>query len=192
VISGRAQEDIQERLAGTGVFEIIGNHGLEPRSPREADAARVQTWVPELQQKLGGLPGTILENKGYSLAVHYRRSLAPANARATIFRAAAGLAGVRVIGGKRVVNLLPRDGPNKGTALQMASEKFRSELTVYLGDDDTDEDVFTLGDAVRLLTIRVGRRRGSSAAYYVATQRSVDTLLAALVQMRDQVWRQSG
>lgn len=192
VISGRAQEDIQGRLSGTGVFEIIGNHGLEPRYPRDADAALVQTWVPQLRRQLNARRGIVVENKGYSLAVHYRSSPVPADARAVILRAATGLSDVRVIGGKRVVNLLPRDGPNKGTALQTAREKFRSDIAVYLGDDDTDEDVFKLRDDVSLLTIRVGRKPGSRAEFYVANQRSVDVLLDTLVQLRDQAWRDSG
>ena len=53
-----------------------------------------------------------------------------------------------------------------------------------MGDDETDEDVFALDRPGRLLGIRVGRKRSSSATYYVRTQADVDRLLRALLALR--------
>jgi hypothetical protein len=54
-----------------------------------------------------------------------------------------------------------------------------------VGDDETDEDVFALRRPGRLLGIRVRRRRGSSAAYYIRTQAEIDRLLRALLAFRN-------
>lgn len=189
IISGRAQEDVQRRVHGTGVFEVIGNHGLEPRCPRESDAVRVRAWVEVLGRQLAALPGVVIEDKQFSLAIHYRRSPARRQARMAILRAASALDGVRVIGGKSVINLVPSEGPHKGTALEIAREKLRCDSALYVGDDETDEDVFALDDPARLLTVRVGTKRRSRALFYVPDQKSVDTLLATLLELRQKLWR---
>jgi trehalose-6-phosphatase len=53
---------------------------------------------------------------------------------------------------------------------------------LYVGDDDTDEDVFVLGGSDGLLGIRVGESEESAAAYCVRDQESVDELLGLLLQ----------
>jgi len=189
VISGRSQEDVQRRVSEAGVFEVIGNHGLEPRCPRDTDAAQVRAWIPSLGRRLSRVPGVVIEDKVFSVAVHYRRSRARGNARSAILRAASVLDGVRVIGGKSVINLVPREGPHKGTALETAREKLGCDVALYVGDDETDEDVFALDDPARLLTVRVRPKRTSRAAFYVQNQKSVDVLLATLLQLREEHWR---
>ena len=53
-----------------------------------------------------------------------------------------------------------------------------------MGDDETDEDVFTLDQPGRLLTIRVGPKRSSAARYYIANQPAIDDLLRVLLELR--------
>jgi hypothetical protein len=53
-----------------------------------------------------------------------------------------------------------------------------------VGDDDTDEDVFRLDQPGRLLTIRVGAKRASHAAYCIRDQRQIDVLIGALCALR--------
>ena len=55
---------------------------------------------------------------------------------------------------------------------------------MYVGDDETDEDVFALDQPGQLLTVRVGPKRSSSAAYYIRTQAEVDRLLGSLLAFR--------
>jgi trehalose 6-phosphate phosphatase len=88
--------------------------------------------------------------------------------------------GVRLVGGKLVVNLLPAGAPHKGLALEAARERFGCDTALYVGDDETDEDVFALDQPGRLLAIRVGRRRGSAAGYYLRNQREIDRVLRVL------------
>ena len=71
---------------------------------------------------------------------------------------------VRLVGGKHVVNLLPAGAPHKGLALERARARLGCDTAIYVGDDETDEDVFALDQPGRLLAIRVGRKPSSSAA----------------------------
>jgi trehalose 6-phosphate phosphatase len=126
----------------------------------------------------------VIEDKGLSLAVHYRRSRQKKKARARLLAAAARLRDVRLVGGKQVLNLLPAEAPHKGLALERARARLRCDTALYVGDDETDEDVFALDQPGQLLTIRVGRKTSSSADYYVRTQAEVDRLLRVLLALR--------
>jgi trehalose 6-phosphate phosphatase len=180
VISGRARSDVRRRLRGTGVADVIGNHGLEPSGVTASARRVVRRWLPHLRQRLGDVRGIAIEDKGLSIAVHYRNTRQRAAARTRIVGAAAEMDGVRLVGGKLVVNLLPAGAPHKGLALEAARERFACDTALYVGDDETDEDVFALDQPGRLLAIRVGRRRGSAAGYYIRNQREIDRVLRAL------------
>lgn len=184
VISGRAQEDVARRLRGTGIREVIGNHGLEPWRRTEPFAADVDGWATTLRRRLAGVEGVFVEDKLFSLAIHYRLSPYPDEARRRIEEAVAGLSGIRSIGGKKVVNVLPAGAPDKGAALEAARMELKCQAALYLGDDQTDEDVFGLAGASRLLSIRVGESPASRAAFYVPDQWAVDTLLERLLALR--------
>jgi trehalose 6-phosphate phosphatase len=182
VISGRARADVLRRVRGLGVREVIGNHGIE--ADGAAALPEVRRWIPLLEQRLGRLQGVTIEDKGLSLAVHYRRSRAKRAARARILAAAAGLGDVRLVAGKQVLDVLPPGAPDKGLALERVRARLGCETAVYVGDDETDEDVFALARSRRLLGIRVGPRRGSAAAYYIRTQAEIDLLLDRLLTLR--------
>jgi trehalose 6-phosphate phosphatase len=184
IISGRAQADARRLLHGVGVVQIVGNHGVEPWQASPRLSLEVKKWLPLLERRFAGLKGVQIENKVFSLAVHYRDSREKKKARAAIASAAAALGPLRVIGGKQVVNLLPITAPHKGIALERERERLRCDTAIFVGDDKTDEDVFALDQPGRLLGIRVGRSRTSAAAYYIPSQRSIDDLLRALVDLR--------
>jgi trehalose 6-phosphate phosphatase len=184
VISGRAQSDALDRLRGIDVCEVIGNHGMEPGCANDRYRTEVRRWLPVLNALISALRGVTVEDKGVSVAVHYRKSREKKNARAAIERAVAELGDVRVIGGKQVVNILPIGAPHKGIALLRERDRLRCDTALYVGDDDTDEDVFALDRPGRLLGVRVGASSSSSAPYCVANQRAVDDLLRALIEYR--------
>lgn len=192
VISGRARADVRARLRGIAVREVIGNHGIEPWQATRVLAREVRRWRPLLERRLAGLRGVQIEDKGCSVAVHYRQSRAKQVARAAIAEAAAALGDTRVVGGKQVVNVLPAGAPHKGLALERERDRQRCDTAIYVGDDETDEDVFALDQPGRLLSIRVGARRDSAAEYCVDDQRQVDALLQALIDMRRAFERWNG
>jgi trehalose 6-phosphate phosphatase len=88
------------------------------------------------------------------------------------------------MGGKQVLNILPPDAPHKGMALERARERFGCDTAIYVGDDETDEDVFQLDQPGRLLAVRVGSARSTAATFQLTNQREVDQLLRALVSYR--------
>ncbi|HEX7480703.1 MAG TPA: trehalose-phosphatase, partial [Polyangiales bacterium] len=123
VISGRGLADVRQRLAGVPLAAVVGNHGLEP-SQRMVDHARTaREWLPRLQQRLRVEPGVEIEDKRYSLAIHYRRSRSKRLAHLLITLAVAELCpDARSIAGKQVVNVVPPGAPHKGIALERLRE----------------------------------------------------------------------
>jgi trehalose 6-phosphate phosphatase len=184
VISGRMRSDTQDRLKNIGVVGIVGNHGLEPAETPDRHTARVAEWREQLERALSPHRGIHVEDKGLSLAVHYRRSREKRTARAAILGAVQALGPVRVIGGKQVVNVLPEGAPDKGSALERERRRLLCDTAIYVGDDETDEDVFRLDQPGRLLTIRVGDSTTSLAHYCIGSQRDIDAVIAALVRFR--------
>jgi trehalose 6-phosphate phosphatase len=183
VISGRANSDTRARLDGVRVRGVIGNHGAEPRAVN-GFTHEVRRWRRLLDAELSGHPGVAIEVKACSIAIHYRRSRQKRRAREAALRAAARLGAVRIIGGKQVVNLVPLGAPDKGDALERERERLRCDTAIYVGDDDTDEDVFRLDQPGRLLTIRVGAKQTSQAAYCIRDQRQIDVLIRVLASLR--------
>jgi len=184
VISGRSVRDVERRVHGLGLRAVIGNHGLEPwRATHDLELV-VQRWRAFLERTLAELPGVELEDKTYSIAVHYRRSRQKKRARAAIQSALSELSGARVIGGKQVINVVPAGAPHKGMALERERDRLGCDTALFVGDDETDEDVFALEDPGRLLTVRVGPLRSSQASYCLHSQAEIDELMDRLIDLR--------
>jgi trehalose 6-phosphate phosphatase len=184
VISGRARADVAEKVAGIPLRAVIGNHGLEPWRGLFAARRLVLGWRDELAALLPQDPGVVVEDKGPSLAVHFRRARSRGLVRKQVRSAVARLRGTRVVEGKMVVNVLPAHAPDKGQALLRLCRQLRCERAIYVGDDDTDEDAFAVAARFPLLGIRVGRWQRSQAGYFVPRQADVDRLLAVLIESR--------
>ena len=90
-----------------------------------------------------------------------------------------------MIPGIEVVNIVPADAPHKGIALERERFRLHCDTAIYVGDDETDEDVFALDQPGRLLSIRVGRKDASRADFYIHAQKDVDALLRLLVRLRE-------
>jgi trehalose 6-phosphate phosphatase len=183
VISGRAQADLRDMLGPVPIWELVGNHGLEPSSQAAKFEKQVRRWLPRLHQALDPIQGVVIEDKGLSVSVHYRQARRKVAAVRAIIEVTEALRSARVVGGKMVMNVLPENGPNKGSALERVRTKLGCDAAIYVGDDTTDEDVFAL-TGPKLLTVRVGEKRGSKADYYLSDQEEVDELLRRLVALR--------
>jgi trehalose 6-phosphate phosphatase len=192
VISGRSRDDVASKLGNVKTKYVIGNHGLEP-GPNLTKYEREMVVVRHaLTTSLSQVPGVDLEDKRYSIALHYRHAQRKYETYLLIERAIARVRlPVRTVLGKEVVNVVPAGAPNKGDALERLSSIEDCDTTLYIGDDVTDEDVFRLsldeefqpGD---LLTVRVGQSPTSAASYFLGNQREIDRLLAMLVWLREQ------
>jgi trehalose 6-phosphate phosphatase len=185
VISGRSRNDVTSRLEGLPVRYVIGNHGLEPGEHLSTFERLVAEASPILARALSDHSGVDIEDKRFSLAVHYRRSRRKRDARQAIYRAVQALPRpMRTIPGKLVINVLPERAPHKGDALLRLRSKEGADTAIYVGDDATDEDVFQLDQPGRLLSVRVGRAESSAAAYYLRSQREIDAMLSRLNSLR--------
>jgi len=186
LVSGRAIEDL-DRIFAPLTFTAAGLHGCDLRfadgsrfglPDRVMDKAR-----PALRHFVASHPGLLLEDKGATLAVHYRQrpDLGPIVIDA--LTRVAGDADYRVQQGKMVVELKP-PGFDKGGAITrlMQDAPFKDRQPVFIGDDLTDEAGFVAVNAMGGFSVRVGAVSMPSAARYrVATVAALRALLAACV-----------
>lgn len=168
IVSGRSVADVSSRLDFEPHY-VVGNHGAELDAQGSADGAAQLDAARELlaarREELAGA-GVSLEDKGLSLALHYRLSRQPEQARALIGEMLQPLADrYRSFGGKMVENVVPKDAADKGVAVHQLVERSRSSCAVFVGDDVNDEPVFALAPQ-DWLTIRVGRDDPSSRAQF--------------------------
>lgn len=185
VISGRALSDLKKRLSSIEPLEIVGNHGIEWKirtplnQPKEIRAfkKRVKQWHSKLSA-LQDQSGIFIENKGLSISVHISRG----NQATTVNKMLKEITGVRLIGGKKVFNLIPKQAPNKGDALRYLLRLSKCESALFVGDDITDEDAFIERHNLPMLTIRIGNKKGSAAEFFIPTQKDLDELLRFLLK----------
>jgi len=184
VISGRSVGDLRPRVRGLGLKGVVGDQGAEPFRAFPGVHARVREWTPVFAAALSGEQGVRLEKKAYSLAVHLRQAGAKARVRRIVKDVAGQYDGIRLIEGKEVVHVVPLDAPHKGIALERERARLRCDTAIYVGDDETDEDVFALDQPGRLLAVRVGHKAGSRAAFHLRSQRDIDPFLRRLIRLR--------
>ncbi|MDJ0926468.1 MAG: trehalose-phosphatase [Gammaproteobacteria bacterium] len=163
VVSGRAIADIDRVLAPLQL-PAAGIHGLElrfaDRRTKSVAKATLPTVVRErLQAVANRYPGMLLEDKGLSVALHFRA--APAHepeARAAVDREMDSLGDDFTLQrGKMVLEIRP-NGATKGTAVAefMQCAPYADRLPVYVGDDVTDEDAFDVVNEAGGMSVRVG------------------------------------
>jgi trehalose 6-phosphate phosphatase len=175
LVSGRSLNDI-DLIFAPEQFPAVGGHGAEMRISTDSEA--VATHAPpmdkELKRRLAAIaklsPGILLEDKGYSLALHYR--LAPHAEKAiyaavSLIRADLPNAPIEVLPGKCVCEI-KHSGFNKATGVLelMAHEPFRGRHPIFIGDDVTDETVFAIMPDLGGLAFSVGRRATGVADHF--------------------------
>lgn len=169
LVSGRAAGDALRLVGVQGVW-AVGNHGFECVAPdgRIVSAAIDESWRGRLAAAgaaaapvVGAHPGAMLEDKRWTLSVHYRQ--AGIDAELSLRTALERIAldhGLALTSGRKVLELRPSVAVDKGSAslalvAQIAPEGKAAVL--YAGDDRTDEDAFVALRAARsdAVTIRV-------------------------------------
>jgi len=170
IVTGRQIADVRERLGFTPSW-IIGNHGAEDDGDPEA-AARAHAALDALRERVraraDGLAGVgvLVEDKGQSLALHFRTAPDRAAASALIEEVMAGFTStLHVFGGKLVYNAVAVDAPDKAVAVQRLIERAGAHAAFFAGDDVNDEPVFAAARP-EWVTVRIGCERRESAARY--------------------------
>lgn len=194
ILSGRELAGLR-RLVGLRGLYYGGNHGIEVKGPgfswRDERAVRAKRLVAgivsDLQERFPPGTGVLVENKLFSASVHYR-SLKSAYRRGFFSRLKALMAvpdkSLHWRTGHKVFELLPRGAAHKGDAVRLLASHLGIPLGVAVGDDLTDEDMFKAlaGSGV---TVRVGRKAGSKAGYFLQEQAEVLRLLRFIAAARD-------
>ncbi len=182
IISGRSVADLRRRLGVTPKY-LVGNHGLEgiPDNDDRLAAYRAACagWHAQLMRLLTGdaAAGVVLEDKTYSLTLHYRLAPDPQAAAHWLHGVLAELRPApHVIGGKHVFNLMPEQTSNKRHALQSLLRREGLEAALYAGDDDTDEAIFAQAPP-QWLTVRIEPSPVSGARYFLRRQAEMAMLL---------------
>lgn len=171
LISGRSLAQL-DRIFGEQQLAAAASHGLEQRWPdgtvmNRASAAPKDSvrLVKEFAERH---PGLVVEQKPFSIGVHYR---ARPDLEGAVLDAMEKINaeldnGVRLMRGKMVVELLP-SAADKGRAICsfMQARPFEGRLPVFIGDDVTDESGFAVVNEIGGMSIRVGDATGSGARW---------------------------
>lgn len=190
IISGRSVNDLRQRVPFRPAF-LVGNHGLERLGGKARNDSAAKTMCASWRKyvvaalKAEAFAGVELEDKEFSLALHYRKSRSKKDTKLGLLALAGSLEpSPRIILGKSVLNLVPVGAPHKGIALMEMMLSIGAKCGFYVGDDDTDEDVFNLPDA-RIVGVRVGKKKTSQAQYFIQRQSEINRLLKALVKFAE-------
>ncbi|HEU4584146.1 MAG TPA: trehalose-phosphatase [Gemmatimonadaceae bacterium] len=216
LVSGRTAADAR-RMVGVANVWVVGNHGFEVFSPDggEVPQPELEPWrsaIARAARRIAPLvapvPGVLLEDKGWTLSVHYRLADPQVVPRLveSVERVAQPL-GLRVVRGKMVVEVRPDVRVDKGTAvLRLVTElgvvarresvvaeddhdvaaSDGSGSAVYMGDDRTDEDAFRAlrARSARVVTVRVthGDEMATAAEFSVEDPSAVRSFLEWLLE----------
>ena len=117
------------------------------------------------------------------MAIHYRRARDRSYVKRSLWRGISELSPFpKIIFGKSVINLLPPSPLNKGISLRIAMRHLKVKRAIYIGDDQTDEDVFRLPQN-SILKIRVGRKNNSHADFYLKNNFEINRFLIETLNM---------
>ena len=165
VLSGRTARDVAGRVRVGGVA-YHGNHGIEagtlgrgdrPERLEVASDAALEPFVPgasalgrAVARRLGSPGWLFVEDKGPSVAFHFRQAPDPEQARAALLEAIeaveteVGDHGLSAIDGRRVIELRPAEAGGKGTSVERLIERNRPGSVLAMGDDRTDAEAFAV------------------------------------------------
>ncbi len=151
LVSGRPIRDL-DRMFAPLELPTIGGHGAELRLGGGDKVARIDDFPDDMRRHLtdAATPGSGVEfeDKGYSVALHYRK--APEHEKRLRDHIAASRAAFPtedsvVLPGKAMLEV-KRPGVNKGDGVRelMTHAPFSGRMPVFIGDDVTDEAAFAV------------------------------------------------
>ncbi len=167
LISGRSIDDV-DTIFGAPHLPAAGQHGLERRNSKgkishhDATSEKLEHARSILREAVLRYDGLVLEDKGMSLALHYRAVPALASFAHRMMRGVHATMGAEytILTGKRIIEIKP-SGKDKGEAVRefMEERPFRGRTPVFVGDDVTDEHGFAVVNSLAGHSIKVGPGR---------------------------------
>jgi trehalose 6-phosphate phosphatase len=174
LVSGRPLKDI-DLIFSPLQLAAIGGHGAEMRASADATPyLRATPLSASLKRKLASVtefgPGILAEDKGYSLALHYRLASDKEDEVREAVEAICATAPphtVEILPGKQVVEIKPA-GISKADAVSelMSFPPFSGRNPIFIGDDTTDEPVFGVIAKFGGLGFSVGRLMADSNGHF--------------------------
>lgn len=167
LVSGRRLEALDALFAPLQL-PAIGLHGLQRRGEdHHAPPHALPSVLAAARDLASKYPGALVEDKGITLALHWRNAPAaeePLHEFAS--SALIELPGYGLQPGHEVLELRP-DGHDKGDAISALLEttEFRGRRPVFIGDDRSDEHGFDTVNARHGISVLVGSRAGSAATH---------------------------
>jgi trehalose-phosphatase len=192
VISGRELSDVKNKVGLIGLI-YAGNHGLEWEIGRKRDSILISLATKNALEETKKIfkivikkyPGVLIEAKGFSLSVHYRkltqkkqRFFLQELKRNNYFIDNGKL--FSITKGKKVLEIRPSINWNKGKFIKFLLGQFNGKFfPFYVGDDITDETAFRI--LRKGITVRMGKKQQSLAHYFIKTN-EIDRVLSWLVE----------
>jgi trehalose 6-phosphate phosphatase len=183
LVTGRTLAQL-DAILGPPRYAAAGLHGHEWRlatgkTHRSGNPVGVGRILEALRERFGADPRLLIEDKGASVALHYRRAPGRAEACMAALREVATAPDFEILPGHYVVEARPR-GIHKGAALKaLAGEApFAGRRPVFVGDDRTDEDGFRAALVLGGHGVKVGPEP-SIARFRLASVEAVHAWLAA-------------
>lgn len=179
IVSGRSLEEIKRQVNIPNIV-YAGNHGLEWEIenrkyilPKAEDAIKYLSKIIELLKPLESkYPGVFIENKRLTLTIHYRlvdekQFLFFHKDLNSIIQPLPDVFPVILTEGKKSYEIKPKVDWGKGDFVKLVIDKFTGKnlkpFTIYIGDDNTDEDVFK--KLPEIISIKVGGAK-TAARYH--------------------------
>lgn len=197
IVSGRDLDDVRQ-LVGIDGLIYAGSHGFDiadggrlRRQHEDAQAALPELEAAErqLHSRLDAIEGVLIERKRFAITVHYRlvaQADQPQVAQA-VEEVQRQHRSLRQKGGKQIFELQPDVPWDKGQAVlwlrQTLGLNHPEIVTLYLGDDETDEDAFAaLADPPWGLGVLIGSPgdTDSQASFYLKDCDEAERFLGAL------------
>lgn len=173
VVTGRRVAEVEKRLdspRGVRFYGLYGREsGADPSNAEPLASRAVEAVLPRVLELAAAIPGSLVEPKGPNVAIHYRLSPDPEEARSALVEALAPLAaavGMSLVEGKMVLELIPSGSPSKGDLVRREARGL--DAVLYAGDDLADVEAFAALDdlaeaGVRTLKVAVGSRETPAA-----------------------------
>ncbi len=202
VLSGRSALDVaaRDRVGGIGYH---GNHGIEAGTLARGDRAErlqvagdpaLEAFVPRAARlgtavaaRLDNPDWLFVEDKGPTVAFHFRQAPDAARARGALLEAIAAVEtelgdhGLVALEGRKVVEFRPLGAGGKGAAVRRLIERLSPGAVLVMGDDTSDAEAF---DVVREAR-DAGRLRGLALAVHAARETPPAVLAAADLELPD-------
>ena len=183
IISGRSLSDLKTRIEFKTDF-LSGTHGLESPFSSGKEHKEYQAFFKDLQNVLKDIyPELFFEKKTVGFTVHYRKTENSKVIIRELLELLETFPEIKIIGGKKVLNILPNRPHNKGWVMEKLLQKNPHSHFIYIGDDTTDEDIFKIRND-RLISIRIGKSSKTSAPLYIHGQKEIDQFLWSVLSFK--------